>query len=154
MDPNWAEKVQAYASVATALITFGGILFVLWQIKQVDRGIRSNTNERLMNESLEILRFLAENPGNYDYFYNGKELPKEADEALKYATEMVANYMEHVVLQTETLPTDVREGWKKFVKDSYARSSVVREHLKKFADWYDPRLRELVKNVQPLPPSN
>jgi hypothetical protein len=43
-----------------------------------------------MNESLEILRFLAEHPGNYDYFCNGKEQPENADESLKYATEMLA----------------------------------------------------------------
>jgi hypothetical protein len=72
MDPNWAENIQAYASVATAVIALGGAWFVLRQIKQVDRGIRSNTNERLMTESLDILRFLAEHPGNYEYFYNGQ----------------------------------------------------------------------------------
>jgi hypothetical protein len=72
---------------------------------------------------------------------------------LKYATEMIANYMEHVVLQNETLPGDVQESWKTFVRDSYARSPVVREHLRKFADWYDPRLLKLVGEVQALPPS-
>jgi hypothetical protein len=153
MDPNWAENIQAYASVATAVIALGGAWFVLRQIKQVDRGIRSNTNERLMTESLDILRFLAEHPGNYEYFYNGQEPPKEIDEVLKYATEMIANYMEHVVLQNETLPGDVQESWKTFVRDSYARSPVVREHLRKFADWYDPRLLKLVGEVQALPPS-
>jgi hypothetical protein len=71
MEPNWAEIIQAIASLATMLVAAGGICFVSRQIKQVERSIRSNTNERLTGESLEILRFLAEHPETYDYFYNG-----------------------------------------------------------------------------------
>jgi hypothetical protein len=87
-EPNWAEKIQAIAGLATMVVAAGGICFVWWQMKQVERSIRSNTNERLTGESLEILRFLAEHPETYDYFYNGKEPTGDVDNMLKYATEM------------------------------------------------------------------
>jgi hypothetical protein len=149
MSPNW-EAVSAIAAACTAVTAVGGIFFVWHQIRQVSVSLRSSTNERLMSESLEILRFLAEHPGNYDYFYNGKKPPEDADESLKYATEMLANYMEHVVQQRDTLPKDTRESWDGFVKDTYARSPVVRTHLASFKEWYDPRLHKLVEKVAPI----
>jgi hypothetical protein len=145
---NW-EEVSAIAEACTAVAAVGGIFFVWHQIKQVSVAVRSSTNERLMSESLEILRFLAEHPGNYDYFYSGKKPPENADESLKYATEMVANYMEHVVQQRDTLPKDTRESWEEFV-NTYARSPVVRAHLASFREWYDPRLHKLVEKVTPI----
>ena len=96
---------------------------------------------RLMAESLEILRFLADHPGNYDYFYHSKDPPETQDESLKCATEMIANYLEHVVLQKDTLPKEVQ----------VARSPIVRSHLKKYRDWYDVRLHEIA-NVKPKDP--
>jgi hypothetical protein len=153
MEPNWAEKIQAIASLATMVVAAGGICFVLRQIKQVERSIRSNTNERLTGESLEILRFLAEHPETYDYFYNGKEPTGDADNMLKYATEMIVNYMEHVVLQKETLPEDVQKSWDVFVQDTYSRSPLVREHLRQFRNWYQPSLLKMVENVPHRSPS-
>jgi hypothetical protein len=147
MRPNWAEILQAIASVGTLLVAAGGICFVLRQIKQVEHSIQSNTNERLTNESLEILRFLAEHPETYDYFYNGKEPMGDVNNMLKYATEMIVNYMEHVVLQKETLPEDVQRSWDVFVQDTYARSPLVREHLRQFRNWYQPSLLKMVENV-------
>jgi hypothetical protein len=95
-----ADKIAILSMVAawcTAVIAAGGIIFVWQQIKQVKISLQSGTNARLMAESLEILRFLADHPGNYDYFYHSKDPPETQDESLKCATEMIANYLEHVV---------------------------------------------------------
>jgi hypothetical protein len=150
-----ADKIAILSMVAawcTAVIAAGGIIFVWQQIKQVKISLQSGTNERLMAESLEILRFLADHPGNYDYFYHSKDPPETQDESLKCATEMIANYLEHVVLQKDTLPKEVQETWYRFVTDTYARSPIVRSHLKKYRDWYDVRLHEMVANVKPKDP--
>jgi hypothetical protein len=84
------DKIAILSMVAawcTAVIAAGGIIFVWQQIKQVKISLQSGTNERLMAESLEILRFLADHPGNYDYFYHSKDPPETQDESLKCATE-------------------------------------------------------------------
>jgi hypothetical protein len=62
-------------------------------------------------------------------------------------------YMEHIVLQKETLPEDVQKIWDMFVQDTYARSPLVREHLRRFRDWYQPSLLKIIENVQPRPPT-
>jgi hypothetical protein len=153
MGPNWAEQLQAWSSVATAAFAFWGLGFVAWQIRQATTTIQGNTNARLMSESLEILRFLADHPENYDYFYRGKAAPEVPSETLKCIAEMFANYMEHVAQQRDKMPAPEREYWSKFVEESYARSPVVRKHLREFKDWYDPRLHRLVEGVAPLTPT-
>jgi hypothetical protein len=147
MGPNWAEIVQAIAAVLTLIVTAGGIFFIWTQIRQVERSISSSTNERLTSESFEILRFLAQTPTTYDYFYNGKTPATDDDNSLKYATEMIVNYMEHIVVQMDTLPKDAQRRWTEFVKDTYSRSPLVRAHLRKFKEWYAPELLKLVESV-------
>ena len=142
------------AAWCTVIITLGGIAFVLIQIRQFKINLQSGTNERLMAESLEILRFLAEHPGNYDYFYHDKSPPEVQDESLKCATEMIANYLEHVVLQKSTLPKDVQKTWQTFVEDTYARSPIIRWHLKNYQDWYDAKLHQMVAKVPPKKPAD
>jgi hypothetical protein len=107
-----------------------------------------------MDESLGILRFLAEHPENYDYFYHGIAPPDPPGPTVKTITEMFANYMEHVVLQLETMRRSERKYWSKFVKDTYARSPVIRTHLREFKEWYDPGLQRLVAQVPPMMPSD
>jgi hypothetical protein len=148
-EPN-VGQLQAWTSVATALIAAAGLGLVAWQIRQATITIRGNTNARLMSESLEILRFLADHPENYEYFYSGKAVPEAPSQTLKCIAEMFANYMEHVTRQRDTMPESERAYWSKFVRETYARSPVVRKHLRDFKDWYDPRLHRLVEGVAPL----
>ena len=37
----------------------------------------------------------------------------------------------------------------RFVVDTYARSPMVRQHLTRFKEWYQPALIKMVENVQP-----
>jgi hypothetical protein len=133
--------------VLTLIVTGGGIFIVWRQIRQLERSLSSNTNERLTSESFEILRFLAQSPTTYDYFYNGKQPPTDDDNSLKYATEMIVNYLEHIVVQIDTLPKDAQKRWTEFVMDTYARSPMVRAHLSKYKEWYASELLNLVDGV-------
>jgi hypothetical protein len=146
------DHLQAWASVVSAAMGAVALGLVAWQIKQARTTIQGSTNARLMSESLEILRFLADHPENYDYFYKCKSPHEAPSETLKCIAEMFSNYMEHVVQQLTTMPKPERAYWSKFVKDTYARSPVIRKHLKDFKDWYDPRLHKLVEGVGPVEP--
>jgi hypothetical protein len=150
MQPNWAEVVQAIGSIGTTTVAAVGIVFVIYQIKQVNRSVRSNTSELLSRGGIDILRFLSKLPDSYGYFYLGKPAPSEPSSELRYATEIVANYLEDVVMQMETLPKKKRQSWKAFVCEQYARSPIVRDFLALHQNWYEPELLEIVKNVKPL----
>jgi hypothetical protein len=119
---NAAEWVQAGAGVATLATAIVGVVLGLRQLKQLSAAARSDTNQRLTSESFDVLRSLAECEGTYEYFYNCKEPVEEIHERMKYVTEMVAYYLEHVVLQLDTLPADAQKSWRGLVQDTYSHS--------------------------------
>jgi hypothetical protein len=78
------------------------------------------------------LKFLSDAQWTYEYFYNSKEPPKELDEKLKYAIEMVSNYLEHVLMQKKYLPRAVRGN----VKEICKTAPIVREHVERYKTQY------------------
>jgi hypothetical protein len=149
---NAAEWVQACAGLATMVIAAVGVVLGIRQLKQLSASARSDTNQRLTIESFDVLRFLADCEGTYQYFYNCKEPDEEVSERMKYVTEMFANYLEHIVLQLDTLPEDAQESWRGLVKDTYSHSPILRRHLEKYRKWYDKRLHAIVSDVEPALP--
>ena len=101
-------------------------------------------------QSLEILKFFAENPEVRPYFYDNKDLklaPTELEKLKVLSTaEMVAGFMELVTLQIEEQPAEIQPRWKAYIVDAYNSSSVVREHLKTCEAWYADDLLRLLPN--------
>ena len=141
---NWTA-IEAIGVWATALIALGGIFFVRRQLRQVERTIRGNTNERLTTESFEIIKFLASRPESYPYFYLGRELGEDDEnrDFVLYAAEMITNYLEHVVAQKEDMSARDWKTWEHFVIEQLQMSPVIREHLRDNKDWYSPELMQL-----------
>jgi hypothetical protein len=94
------------------------------------------------------LKFLSDAQGTYEYFYNSKEPPKELDEKLKYATEMVSNYLEHVLMQKKYLPRAVRGNWHSYVKEICKTAPIVREHVERYKTQYSKTLRRVIDKVE------
>jgi hypothetical protein len=110
--------------------------------------LRNSIHERITNESFQILKFLSDAQGTYEYFYSSKEPPKELDEKLKYATEMVSNYLEHVLLQKKYLPRAVRGNWHSYVKEICKTAPIVREHVERYKTQYSKTLRRVIDKVE------
>jgi hypothetical protein len=148
-DPNWAEAVQAITAIATLFIAVGGIFLVLRQLRQVERTIQGTTHERLTAESFEVLQFLASIPNSYPYFYNGKPLDKtdENFETLRYATEFLTNYLEHVVLQRGNMKDEDWPFWRDFVIDTLHSSPAVLDYLRTYWRWYADDLIQLAREA-------
>lgn len=147
MDPNWAEIIEAFGTWATAVSAVVGFVFVQRQIGQAERTIRGTTHERLTAESFEVLRFLASVPRTYQYFYQGKDLDvdEENREFILYATEALANYVEHVVAEKPNMAEADWKIWQRFLRDTFERAPVVRKHLERHSNWYSPELLEIVR---------
>lgn len=142
MDPT---LLVAVAGIAGAVIgaVLGGIFALKAAKRQVEvmlRQSRGDVNERLYNQSLEIMRFIAENPEVHPYFYDNKDLAQATSEferlKILSTAEMVAGFMELVALQLEDQPSEIQPRWKAYIVDSYNSSAVVREHVAKCKAWY------------------
>jgi hypothetical protein len=146
---DFADTVQAFASVATAGIAGGGVYLVIKQLKQVERTIRGTTYERLTEESLEILRFLADHPETYPYLYEGRPLDDSDPNrvVILYSSEIVCNYMEHVCLQRPNMTDGDWNVWRAFVEDTCRNAPIVRWYVEKYQKWYTKSLVEISAQV-------
>jgi hypothetical protein len=101
---------------------------------------RGDVNERLYGQSLEILKFFAENPELRPYFYDNKNLDGAKDELEKLkvlsTSEMVAGFMELVALQIDLQPAEIQPRWRAYLADQYTSSAVLRSHIDDCRAWY------------------
>jgi hypothetical protein len=72
---NW----QAIGSIGSALAAISALVFLLVNIRLLNRTLQANINGPLLQQSTELLRYIATNPYLYDYFYNS-QLLSDTDE--------------------------------------------------------------------------
>jgi hypothetical protein len=157
MDPT---IIAALAGVLGVIL--GAVIGGVFALKATKRQIevmmisaRGDVNERLYNQSLQILRFFAENPSLRPYFADNRDLSTCENELEKCrvlsTVEMVAGFMELVSLQLAEQPLEIQPRWKAYVVDAYNSSVVMREHVASYSAWYaDDFLRLLpTKPVEP-----
>jgi hypothetical protein len=130
MEPKWTDVLQAISALGSLVVAVVGFGILIYQIKQLERAIRSNTQSELYSQGFEILKFLGENPEIRPYFYEGKELDvgdKSGDLVLS-ATEIVADFFEHVVLQKRNLPEAVWQKWAVQIQKTYSDCPTLRQY--------------------------
>jgi len=118
------------------------------QVEVMLEQAREDVHERLYSQSLEIMKFFAENPEVRPYFYDNKKLSAAGSEMEKLkvlsTAEMVSGFMELVALEIEQQPAGIKPRWKAYIVDSYNSSAVVREHLSECEAWYADDLLRLL----------
>jgi hypothetical protein len=153
MGPNWAEIAQAVAQAATVVVTLVGMIFVILQLRQVASATRGSTAERLAAQRYEVIRFMAQRPETYPYFYEDINPEETAADGtviafVQYATEMLANYIENVALQREHMSAETWRSWKLFIKSVYLSSPALRVFLQRDEQWYDPKLMVIIRDIE------
>jgi hypothetical protein len=150
MDPT---LLAALAGVIGAIVgaVLGGVFALKAAKRQVEvmlRHSRGDVNERLYKQSLEILRFFAENPEVRPYFYDNKEIARAGSELERLrvlsTAEMVGGFMELVALQMDDQPAEIQPRWKAYILDQYNSSAVLREHIATCVAWYADDLLQLL----------
>jgi hypothetical protein len=121
----------------------GGVFALKATKRQVEvmlEQARGDVNERLYGQSLEILKFFAENPELRPYFYDNKELSGASNEIERLrvlsTAEMVGGFMELVALQIDAQPAEIQPRWKAYLADQYRSSAVLRSHIDDCRGWY------------------
>jgi len=137
--------------LATVVGLVGGILGAViggvFALKATKRQVevmleqsRGDVNERLYGQSLEILKFIAENPELRPYFYDNKGLSDAKDELERLkvlsTSEMVGGFMELVALQIDLQPAEIQPRWRAYLADQYKSSAVLRAHIDECRAWY------------------
>jgi hypothetical protein len=142
MDPTIIAAVSGVLGVVLGAV-IGGVFALKATKRQIEVMLlqsRGDVNERLYSQSLEILRFIAENPELRPYFYDNKDLSRTESELERLkvlsTAEMVGGFMELVALQLAEQPAEIQPRWKAYIVDGYNSSVVLREHLSTCTAWY------------------
>jgi hypothetical protein len=121
--------------------------YYIWrQLTALALAGQANVSERLASQSIEILKYIADDPPLYDYLYENKPLSDETLEWTKVlcCAEIMANFLEHIVIQKPSLPKAFREAWMLYVRDHYKASFAVRDLLTHHRDWYGDVFLKLI----------
>jgi hypothetical protein len=153
MDPTIIAAIAGVLGVVLGAV-IGGVFALKATKRQIEVMMlqsRGDVNERLYSQSLDILRFIAENPELRPYFYDNKNLSRTESELERLkvlsTAEMVGGFMELVALQLAEQPAEIQPRWKAYIVDAYNSSAVLREHLDTCTAWYaDDFLRLLPTN--------
>src|SRR4030095_9535536 len=142
MEPTIIAAIAGVLGVVRGAV-IGGVFALKATKRQIEVMLlqsRGDVNERLYSQSLEILRFIADNPELRPYFYDNKDLRRTESqlERLKVLStaEMVGGFMELVALQLAEQPEEIQPRWKAYIVDAYNSSAVLREHLATCTAWY------------------
>jgi hypothetical protein len=142
MDPTIIATIAGVLGVILGAV-IGGVFALKATKRQVEVMLlqsRGDVNERLYSQSLEIMRFFAENPEVRPYFYNNKDLSSAANELERLkvlsTAEMVSGFMELVALQLAEQPAEIQPRWKAYILDQYNCSAVLRDHVDECKAWY------------------
>jgi hypothetical protein len=142
MDPTIIATIAGVLGVILGAV-IGGVFALKATKRQVEVMLlqsRGDVNERLYSQSLDIMRFFAENPEVRPYFYDNKDLseaPTELEKLRVLSTaEMVSGFMELVALQLAEQPAEIQPRWKAYILDQYNCSAVLREHVDTCRAWY------------------
>lgn len=150
MDPTLLAALTGIGGAVLGAV-LGGVFALKATKRQVEvmlEQIREDVHERLYSQSLEIMKFFAENPEVRPYFYDNKKLAAAVTEMERLkvlsTAEMVSGFMELVALQIEQQPAEIQPRWRAYISDTYNSSDVVREHLAACAAWYADDLLRLL----------
>src|SRR5882762_3757281 len=113
MDPTIIAAIAGVLGVILGAV-IGGVFALKATKRQIEVMLlqsRGDVNERLYNQSLEIMKFFAENPEVRTYFYDNKDLASAQSERERLkglsTSEMVSGFMELVALQLAEQPAEI-----------------------------------------------
>jgi hypothetical protein len=153
--PGWTDIAQAVAAGASVFVAVVGFVIVIRQVRQVRQALHSETQSRLYAEVNELLKVFFAYPELRPFFYEGRAMDRthaDYDRTWMLAGAFVAHF-EHVVLQENNLPEQIRPHWVKYIQGMYATSPIIRQHMADNADWFSMRLHEIVRAVQSAEPA-
>lgn len=111
-----------------------------------------SVHERLYNQNLEVMRFIAEHPNLYPYFFSNKELNEAKSEEEKAqilsTADLFAGFLDLAAVQINELPKELRPSWRNYVLDQYKSSPALRQHIDSHPDWYYYGVLKLVSESE------
>jgi hypothetical protein len=139
MGPDWATALGTWFTVIPVTIS----IFLVWtQIGDLRTSVENQTYQYVYQTEFDLHRYFLEHPDERRYFYEDKDIEADVDEKKRVKlftlAEWWCDFFDNVYRQKATMPPNTFNQWRRFMKDIYRTSPVLREFIaiKGKQGWY------------------
>jgi hypothetical protein len=127
------------------LLTFVGLIFVAWQIREATKQSKLESQIRLQDVNRELISLGFSKPELFEVLKDGKNVDPNAE--LYYLQLWLNQFcMFDALSKSGNLKPDVRESLEIDFRDMMGMENM-RRHWKKFGKFYPASFQELVNNI-------
>jgi hypothetical protein len=125
------ESLQAYASLAGLAVTVVGIPFLILQIRDLQRSVRSGAHASMYAQGADFRAHLVAYPHLRKYFFDGVDVDPDNEEHDRILTiaELFLNHLEHIAVMIDSFGHENREALERFVRTALDRSPIMQRRL-------------------------
>lgn len=143
LDPATFEN---YIDLAGFAATVVGFAFIIVQVRQLERSVRSGAQSAIYTQAADFRSHLVAYPEIRPFLFDAVDIDPshpEYNRALTIA-ELFLNYLEHIAVQGGNFDGGDRRAWESFVKGALAASPLMTKRLRENAKAYSAQLRRLL----------
>lgn len=134
------ETIHTVTAVVGALVGLVGFAAVVYQLRQVERGLRGAGRSSIYDMAARLKQVFVDDPELRPYFFDGRELEESDPKYGKVvaAADFYCLYLEQIATQSGVIGSENRKQWLAYAAGIYARSPVLRNYLADKQSWYSP----------------
>ena len=142
--------LRSLAIIAGVLLQLAGVAVVIYQLRRVNTSIRVSAQAALYQQSAGIRSLIVEHPDLRPYLFDGVEIAEDDEHYARARTvaEMLLNYLEHLVIQQDSLRSSEHSAWQRFVERSVASSPLMQQILDESPTSYSDELLRVHRRLQ------
>lgn len=150
-DVQWTDIAQAVAAIAGVIVALLGFLAILYQFRQLDLDLKSNTRGSIYEMAATVKQVFIDHPELMPYFFEDKEISKSDDQYQRViaVADLYCLYLEQIATQSESISAENRLSWLKYAAGIYRGSFVIRSYLNDKRDWYSKEFWDAVEEPTP-----
>lgn len=135
--------------IGNIIIPALGFLFLFYQIRQINKSIKSNTHQNIYVQVQEFYKTLFQHPELRKYFYDNLEIGLEHKdyERCMILAEMIVDQFGHIVIEKDNFKEKEYETWKPYIESIFQNSPIVRHFFNRNKSWYSDDLQKIFKEA-------
>ena len=139
--------LRMVCDVIAAVAALFGIPAVVWGLFSNARATRSRVSQDLSSLMLQIDAVFVQHPELRRFFYDGKAVSHDDEIYPRVVSlaEMILDLMDNAATQLSRRDKYLWPAWYANLRDLYAQSPCLREHLQQHAAWYSRKLLSLLQ---------
>jgi hypothetical protein len=149
MEYNWTDVLQGVGSIASALISIIGFIFIYFQIKQAKMAMIEQNNSALYNLGYNLHSVLLNN-SHLRVYIDGEKLIDPSDKEyskLIIIIEMIADYYEYIICEKNNIDTKITEGWVEYLRHNIKKRKLLREYILEHEKYYSKEFITEIKSI-------